>query len=60
VCLVGHEVRQRNSRTPEIQTLNITNDEQQKENNRIHQFFSSLLETGLPSNGWFESTKPNA
>ena len=35
---------ERKTHKPEIQTLNTTNDEKQKENNPIHHFFSSLLE----------------
>jgi hypothetical protein len=43
VCPAGDGVRPKDSPTSEISRLNVTNDEQHKENCAANQFFSSLL-----------------
>jgi len=56
------ELDRKSLQTPEINLLNITNDENQKENRAADQFFSSLLvllcyKKGAPQKGQPESCR---
>jgi hypothetical protein len=50
------ELDRKSLQTPEINPLNITNDEHQKENRAADQFFSSLLESSRRLRGAIPAT----